>query len=529
MILILSLCLLFSSLLNADWTSPKVSEDSIVYYVDPEGDDSNDGLSPQTPLRTTQTAYDKLRDGYPDWMLLKSGARFEGPLCTQWTKSGRSKEDPIVVSVYDGLRRAKLVVSTNVDGLLAQRQDGASTSFVQFHSFHLTKEPRDWTAGPADMELFGASGILWRRAGESILFEDVEISFFGTGFLAQNNAFPTHEQKDITLNRCIVRHSYNTTGGHSQGVFTFGCNGFKLVESIVYHNGWGESRDQTTGGATLRNHNIYCQFHPSGNAGHVLQGNMVAEASSHGWQLRCGGNADNNFVWRCPLGALWGYGDGGEENVAEDSRCINNVFVEAVNVNSTATRGTGIAIQNVGRCDVENNQVNTCLGTANEYGFRVFYAASRPVGYSLKDNVFWKWNNCTPKLYESPFVTLTAEERNCYWAPASGHVTGSNRDSEEVTFPNPDVTLADYSRRINGAGTVEDFWAEALKQSRANWRGEYTAAAVNNYFRDGFGMDSPEGPDPPPEPGPEPPDGPKKYKVNFAGSLTVTVEEVEEE
>ena len=45
----------------------------IIYVSSSEGNDLNSGLSPSAPVRTLEAGYDLLRDGQPDWMLLKRG------------------------------------------------------------------------------------------------------------------------------------------------------------------------------------------------------------------------------------------------------------------------------------------------------------------------------------------------------------------------------------------------------------------------------------------------------------------------
>jgi hypothetical protein len=41
---------------------------------------------------------------------------------------------------------------------------------------------------------------------------------------------------------------------------------------------------------------------------------------------------------------------------------------------------------------------------------------------------------------------------------------------------------------LGRTGTLVAFVTEARKQSRANWRPEFTADAVNTYVRAGYGM-----------------------------------------
>src|SRR6185295_3443980 len=76
------------------------SPDSRVVYVSSSaGNDSNSGLTSSAPKQTIASGYALLRDGFPDWLLLKSDdvwhENFPG-----WTKSGRSTTEPIRVGSY---------------------------------------------------------------------------------------------------------------------------------------------------------------------------------------------------------------------------------------------------------------------------------------------------------------------------------------------------------------------------------------------------------------------------------------------
>src|SRR5690606_16339245 len=59
------------------WTVVEPSVDTRTIYVSSSaGDDSNDGLSAATAKRTIHAAKSLLRDGSPDWLLLKRGDTF---------------------------------------------------------------------------------------------------------------------------------------------------------------------------------------------------------------------------------------------------------------------------------------------------------------------------------------------------------------------------------------------------------------------------------------------------------------------
>ncbi len=90
--------------------------------------------------------------------------------------------------------------------------------------------------------------------------------------------------------------------------------------------------------------------------------------------------------------------------------------------------------------------------------------------YALDDEVFKKGKNTFPF---SEWVTQSGE-------------LGSNFTPS--SFPDPDRNLESYDAMIGGAGTLEAFLREARLQQKGNWRFNYTAAPVNSYIREGFGI-----------------------------------------
>src|SRR5690606_32346154 len=56
------------------WSELTPSNDSrLIYVSSSEGDDENDGMSSDTPIHSITKASTLVRDGYPDWILLKRG------------------------------------------------------------------------------------------------------------------------------------------------------------------------------------------------------------------------------------------------------------------------------------------------------------------------------------------------------------------------------------------------------------------------------------------------------------------------
>src|SRR5215218_3503613 len=82
------------------WTVVTPSDDTkIIYVSSSQGSDRNDGRTSKSPVKTIAKGYDLLRDGKPDWLLLKTDDVFTEQPPT-WRISGRSKDEPQLVGSY---------------------------------------------------------------------------------------------------------------------------------------------------------------------------------------------------------------------------------------------------------------------------------------------------------------------------------------------------------------------------------------------------------------------------------------------
>jgi hypothetical protein len=75
------------------------AEARIIYVSASTGDDTNDGLSPDFPVKTITRGEQLVRDRSPDWLLLKRGDRWQVGL-DDWHKRGRSAEQPMIIGAY---------------------------------------------------------------------------------------------------------------------------------------------------------------------------------------------------------------------------------------------------------------------------------------------------------------------------------------------------------------------------------------------------------------------------------------------
>lgn len=87
-------------LVHANASLPNPRPDSrMVYSSSSAGNDANDGLSAATPKKTIAAAVALLREGFPDWLLLRRGDEWNEGL-GGLVMGGRSEVEPVVVTGY---------------------------------------------------------------------------------------------------------------------------------------------------------------------------------------------------------------------------------------------------------------------------------------------------------------------------------------------------------------------------------------------------------------------------------------------
>src|SRR5262245_57358154 len=99
------------------WTVLTPSVDTLTAYVSSsDGNDADDGLTPATAKATSSAGKALIRNGMPDWLLLKCGDTWTNQSFGSWNKSGRSDTEPIVIGSYGSGARPFVRTGTN-DGV----------------------------------------------------------------------------------------------------------------------------------------------------------------------------------------------------------------------------------------------------------------------------------------------------------------------------------------------------------------------------------------------------------------------------
>lgn len=501
------------------WTQFAPSEDTrLVFVSSSTGRDANSGLNPDEPVKSLARAYELLRDGHPDWMLLRRGDEWYESL-PRPTKSGRSVEERLVIGAYgDSPDRPQVRPADGQQGLQATGTD--QLAHIAFVGIHIEPADRSGTSNPV--------GIRWLAECDDILFEDVCVIGFKDNVILQ--AYPSSNNlTGIHFNGCVVADAYSTSG-HAQGFYVQGVSGLTIQHSVITSNGFDLDHGAEP---TIFNHNIYVQ---NGCSGIVVKDNIIADASSHGLQLRPGGTVEGNLFISNPLALLFGGGSYPESDgvsgvvnrnlvmygrdIAENlprsfgftisningAEFTNNYFT----INSIGANRDVIAIKNdrelmVTNLDIAHNMVLDWHGTLN---------ISQPTGSMLIENVRIRSNafyrDLTSQYNQNlnkPFIQLfdgaspnqVLIENNVYShynmhdRPFRIGIERTETDewfdiveptgvSHELDAPPPQVGLELYLTEQEINGDFENFITHARQLSRSNFDSRFTAARVIEWF-----------------------------------------------
>jgi len=503
------------------WTLFPSSVDTRVIYVSSsDGNDLDNGFSTTSPKRTIAAGKALLRNGYPDWLLLKKGDTWDERL-GEWGLSGRSAAERMVVSSY-GTDDARPCLRTGNDsGLVSGVTPGPVHNLaivgIRFHCN-------------------AYDGVLWTRAiectngGSNLLVEDCVCEGYNNGIVMMGLG-PAIRQVDASIRRNIVIDSWTSSGNGGNGLFFADCDGLLIEENLIDNNGWTGAHPHSG----FPGHNVYVQNLCTDV---TVRRNIVS--STDGVHLRPGGTCEENLFLRNAIGITFGGGGFPEiEPNGVTGIVRRNVILDGSDYDTTPdqARGWGLSLAgNIAQATVEQNIVaHNVNGHAPVQAMFSIAKNGRGVENTVfSDNIFYAWGGSTAFqgpgaqtvkvqlvnnkfqngvtadpliLHDQPNSTRGLSSANNWfdsmapidawmqqgvtplsleeWKELVGDTTSV---AQSAAFPDPNRTIATYHQSIAGQPTLQSFLAEARKQSKSYWRATYTASAVNTYIRAGFGL-----------------------------------------
>lgn len=443
----------------------------LVYVSSSVGLNTNDGLTELTPKQTIVAGKALMRDGFPDWILLKAGDTFsEGDIRIE--KCGASVDAKHVWTSYGTGDRPILKT-----GRLWYGEGVKPCEHMAILGLHFY-EPRNDPAAP---EYTGGSQTrfgfqILAAASDDVLIEGCKFTYCSTQMQIQGGL--TTLMDNVTIRRNIFQN------GTEFGVQVNWCQNAIIEENIFDKNGWDKR--------TVQLHNIYLKESQYAIIRKNLLsrgGNMgIKHASDHAVMASDFTIEDNTF-WRCMLGLGHsnpaGYYDPLVDFSHERGLVKDNVWMKVgktIPYNSANTQAIGMNLENLldttfsGNIYAHNDEI---LSGGEIFKFEAG-ASERNENITATNNVVYNWLS-TNKNSSGDYVLNEADVIN--FVETNNLVEGS-------TYSDPERTLTTYSQSIGGTANEEDFLTIACNMSKAAWDSRYTATAFNSYVRVGFDMEA---------------------------------------
>jgi hypothetical protein len=486
--------LLSVSLSSSGWTSfSKSSDTRIVYVSSSSGSDSNSGLSIDKPVKSLGRAKSLVRDGKPDWMLLKSGDTFSGGI-GPWKTSGRSSQEMQRIGNYGSGNRPVLKSGTK-EGFVTFGGTGHPIDNVAITGLSFIADTYNGHNGS-----FSTTGIRLTRQGTNWLVENCCIQGYKDNVTLDADGSGMNH---FTMRRCEILNAYAAAGvgnGHAQGIYVAkGTKNTLLEDNLFDHNGWNAS--VSGAGPTGFNHDIYVN---SGASGTVIRGNTISRASYAGITMRSSAVIQDNLIIRCPMGInIAGAGSTISGNVImEGTELAGSAGIEVAGLSGITISNNIIAHEkasakyHITGIRLDNGVKNATISGNIIYDWQQSINNGGSSGITIKNNQLQDLDSTAPLLDQVAGANSSAFHY-------SGNIYGTPR-SKVNRLNNSDKTLAAWvsatretgakaqtikyvaPNRAVGGGSFDSWISSARAQSQTNWKTAFSTSSAVGYIRDGF-------------------------------------------
>jgi uncharacterized protein YjdB len=449
------------------WSILTPSSDSRIMYVSSSsGNDSTAqiystsqvGTDPRDPsisvnaYATIGAAVSQMRDGYPDWVLLQRGDVWTnvGTINLNNIGSGRNSSERLVITWYGdtGDRPQIQQHDTLFYNFQAVRMDNWAIVGIEKYDIAMDPDDANYTYGT-----YSGTTTMFTllSGGTNVLIEDCKMNFSD---LVMQGVDGNFENVEIRRNISTRVYFLNSCSQDIRGsnYFLDNVENFLLEENVADYGGWLEG--VSTVGRTQYNHGFYIQYSCGGELIH--RGNIMSRASGNGGQLRSGAIAEMNLTVESPAGYFVDRDTQSDPASADNVAVRYNVILDGLwmgncTPSSGANWGLTVGDQVPAGTDVIENIIS---GNLDQQGnVRGTYLQSSS-------------NNSGNIVYDFD----------------------PNQDMFDSSWPDPDRTLGDYYQSIGGTNSTDDFLDAVCDRAINTWPYNFTAYAVIDYIRAGFGL-----------------------------------------
>ncbi|NGP53706.1 hypothetical protein [Thioalkalivibrio sp. XN8] len=462
---------------------------------------------------TIAAANAQMREGYPDILLLRRGDEWSESFTSSSAgrpKSGRSASERQIIASYGAGDRPRLFQGSI---------DAYSKSYLIVTGLHIYNA--DWTTAGRALDVNGFP--------EHQLYEDIRFDRNSKDLIQGGDI------RNVAIRRCFYSHYQ----AHDGFVFVSKTNGMLFEENVFYEPYQKNYPDGSRFGRHLYlSPTVEVGGAQDGLKNLILRRNVFFRGEREAADFRAGGLIEDNLFLQNDITMVGGRG--GSIDSVQSATIINNVFMQGppninssnilhlINMDGTIVKGNiwtdprGISAANV----------ITITGVSNTYILRntsilenvVYNYVESPGGVARAvslSNDFTEVRNVSIQDNEFQFGTGSAEiimhrdwtggagdrfsgfsyRGNKYysgdtsdifmpgdnfagWQSASGE---TEAEFTRISYPDPQRTIDSYLSGLGLSGGAEEFAAQALSMSRSNWNPSFTAGAVNDYIRAGFG------------------------------------------
>jgi len=486
------------------WTILTPSNDSrLIYVSSSDGDDAQgqiysteDVLDPVNPVgvhafKSIVKAMRLLRDGYPDWLLLKKGDEWVINYSVEVKGiGGRSMNEPRVFTAY-GEKEKRPVIKTGVKKGFKAFGGQSFISIVGLKFYAHTRNPESkefvgWgnTGNSSGFISLTSTG----RESKSILIEDSVFDFYASNIVVTGKGKSTN----MVVRRNQILNAYSEKG-HGQGLFITTAS-LLLEENLLDHNGWYQQQyigrnSKLEGQATMFNHNAYLpKLRDS-----IISNNIITRASSQG--LKFTANPDkvlatntiegSNIVIEDNLiieGEV-GIGIGGNTDFGDGPRwkginILNNVLL---NIGGAMPTARNLAF-NITTDDWDGGSIignyilfNDNSNITNVIGISVSGASREVV---INSNVMYGLH-----AFDENKIMYLKNNEGLKDLTVYGNYTDNSYNSDFTHFRKD---IRSYMQELGEEASLDAFILGVKQQSKSAWDPNYTTDVVNMYLKSQF-------------------------------------------